>query len=71
MVGLKMLCCAECDYLDKTRKQYNETHYCYRYGCDYRGTDKFICGWLLNDNGLKTMGCSYFKHTETEQLSLF
>ena len=63
-----MLSCAECDYLDKTRKQYNETHYCYRYGC---GKNDFICGWLLNDNRLNTLGCSDFKHTETEQLSLF
>lgn len=65
-----MWCCAECDYLDKSRKQWDETHYCYRYGCNRR-TGVYICAWVRKDNELKQMGCSDFKHTENEQISLF
>lgn len=70
--------CADCDHLDKSRKQYyNEEHYCYRYGCNYKFYDKeskcdgFIHGWILRDRELKLMSCSDFKCTKYEQLSLF
>lgn len=55
----KGIMCAECCYLDKTRKQNsNNGTSCFRYGCNARTYDKFICGWIRNDNELKTMGCS-------------
>lgn len=55
----KGVMCAECCYLDKTRKQNsNNGTSCFRYGCNARTHDKFICGWIRNDNELKTMGCS-------------
>ena len=72
-----MWCCANCDYLDKNRIQFDENHYSYRYGCNYdyasegRISSGFICGWILKDNQLKQMGCSDFKHTEIEQTRLF
>ena len=51
--------CAECCYLDKTRKQNsNNGTGCFRYGCNARIREKFICGWIGSDNELKTMGCS-------------
>lgn len=51
--------CQDCVYLDKTRKQngFNNSG-CFRYGCNARIVDKFICGWILKDSELKTMGCS-------------
>lgn len=56
---VKWIMCAECCYLDKTRKQNsNNGTSCFRYGCNARTHDKFICGWIRNDNELKTMGCS-------------
>ena len=64
-------CCAECDNLDKTRKEWNETHYCYRYGCKARGKHGYICFWCLNDKDLKSGGCSDFAHTEYEQFGFF
>lgn len=55
----KGIMCAECCYLDKTRKQNsNNGTSCFRYGCNARTHDKFICGWIRNDNELKTIGCS-------------
>lgn len=55
----KGVMCAECCYLDKTRKQNsNNGTSCFCYGCNARTHDKFICGWIRNDNELKTMGCS-------------
>lgn len=53
--------CKDCVYLDKTRKQngFNNSG-CFRYGCNARIRDKFICGWIRSDNELKTMCCSYF-----------
>lgn len=55
----KGITCAECCYLDKTRKQNsNNGTSCFRYGCNARIHDKFICGWIRNDKELKTMGCS-------------
>lgn len=55
----KGIMCAECCYLDKTRKQNsNNGTSCFRYGCNARTYDKFICVWIRNDNELKTMGCS-------------
>ena len=55
----KGIMCAECCYLDKTRKQNsNNGTSCFCYGCNARTHDKFICGWIRNDNELKTMGCS-------------
>lgn len=51
--------CAECCHLDKTRKQGgNNGTGCFRYGCNARIREKFICGWIRSDNELKTMGCS-------------
>lgn len=52
--------CKDCVYLDKTRKQngFNNSG-CFRYGCNARIRDKFICGWIGSDNELKTMCCSY------------
>ena len=51
--------CQDCVYLDKTRKQngFNNSD-CFRYGCNARIVDKFICGWISKDSELKTMGCS-------------
>lgn len=51
--------CKDCVYLDKTRKQngFNNSG-CFRYGCNARIRDKFICGWIRSDNELKTMSCS-------------
>lgn len=55
----KRIMCAECCYLDKTRKQGgNNGTGCFRYGCKARIREKFICGWVSNDNELKTTGCS-------------
>lgn len=55
----KGVMCAECCYLDKTRKQNsNNGTSCFCYGCNARTHDKFICGWIRNDNELKTIGCS-------------
>lgn len=55
----KGIMCADCCYLDKTRKQGgNNGTGCFRYGCNARIHDKFICGWIRRDNELKTMGCS-------------
>lgn len=55
----KGVTCAECCYLDKTRKQNSDNGTsCFCYGCNARTHDKFICGWIRNDNELKTMGCS-------------
>lgn len=51
--------CKDCVYLDKTRKQngFNNSD-CFRYGCNARIVDKFICGWISKDSELKKMGCS-------------
>lgn len=51
--------CQDCVYLDKTRKQngFNNSD-CFRYGCNARIVDKFICGWISKDSELKKMGCS-------------
>lgn len=55
----KWIMCEECCYLDKTRKQGgNNGTGCFRYGCNARIREKFICGWIRSDNELKTMGCS-------------
>ena len=55
----KWIMCAECCYLDKTRKQGgNNGTGCFPYGCKARIREKFICGWVSNDNELKTTGCS-------------
>lgn len=55
----EFLSCNSCIYLDKTRTQngFNNSG-CFRYGCNARIGDKFICGWTRKDNELKTMGCS-------------
>nr|DAH44186.1 MAG TPA: hypothetical protein [Caudoviricetes sp.] len=43
----KGIMCAECCYLDKTRTQNsNNGTRCFRYGCNARVYDKFICGGL-------------------------
>ncbi len=65
--------CADCDHLDKSRKNCSENH-CYQYGCNASKTG-YICFWLVpgrNDRELKEGGCSYHRHTELmEQLSFF
>lgn len=57
-----MYSCIDCGYLDKSRKNYSNTgnqNY-FQYGCNHRGTDKFICGWCSSDSNLKAsfLGCS-------------
>ena len=51
--------CKDCIYLDKTRKQngFNNSG-CFRYGCNARIYDKFICGCIRKDSELKKIGCS-------------
>ena len=63
--------CADCDHLDITRKQWNDKHYCYRYGCNARTNSGFICFYCLKDSDLKQGGCSNFKKEIHEQMSLF
>lgn len=63
--------CAECDNLNKNKKEWNATKYCYRYGCNARKEDGYISFWCLADNDLNTGGCSDFKHEEVEQLTMF
>lgn len=56
---LKRQCCANCIYLDKTRrKEVNNGTGCYRYGCNLRFSDGYVCGWIRKDGELKTQGCS-------------
>lgn len=51
--------CYNCIYLDKSRKQKSKNGtVCFRYGCNARLKDSYICGWIRKDNELKTMGCS-------------
>ena len=57
--GVKMWC-AECIFLDKARKKESENGTsCFRYGCNARMKDGYICGWIREDKELKTMGCSF------------
>lgn len=74
--------CATCGLLDKSRKKWDEKHYCYLYGCN-KTKNGYICGWLVHDrkdSELKHQGCSYyqppqqkqtFAKTTGEQLSIF
>lgn len=64
------LSCSECDHLDKSRKKWNESNYCYTYGCKAR-PDGYINFWCLRDSDLNTGGCSDFKHETVEQMSMF
>lgn len=66
-----MFSCKDCDHLDKSRKQWHPSHYCYRYGCDQRDKEGYICFWCLSDKDLNTGGCGNFKHEVSEQLSMF
>lgn len=51
--------CYNCIYLDKSRKQKSKNvTVCFRYGCNARLKDSYICGWIREDSELKTMGCS-------------
>ena len=69
--------CYYCKHLDRSRKQYSEDKYCFRYGCNSR--DLFVCGVIISsytdnqrDEELKNQGCSDFEERkENEQLSLF
>lgn len=63
--------CAECANLDRTRRQWDENHYCYRYGCSKDGGDGFICFWCRMDSQLKEGGCGSFTNSKCEQLSFF
>lgn len=65
--------CYDCRYLNKSRRKYNGTGYCFLFGCDKR---KYVIGWIKTsertDKGLKEMGCSEFREKDSkEQLSLF
>ena len=63
--------CHHCTHLDKSRKEYDEKHYCYIYGCN-GGERTRAVGWCLKDEDLKHMGCSFFtKPKETIQISIF
>ena len=63
--------CSECDHLQTSKKEWNATKYCYRYGCTARKEDGYICFWCLSDNDLKKGGCSDFKKETVEQLKMF
>lgn len=61
--------CATCGLLDKSRKEWDEKHYCYRYGCN-KTKDGYICGWLVHDrkdSELKHQGCSYYQPPQQKQ----
>lgn len=52
--------CGECKYLDKQHKKWNDTHYCYTYGClKYAGQN--IVGWVQKDSELSLIGCSRYE----------
>ena len=55
-----MYSCHDCGYLDKSRKNAGQNPQNFQYGCNYRGVDKFICGWCKSDKDLKLsfLGCS-------------
>lgn len=56
---MKICSCYDCIYLDKSRKEKSENGTdSFRYGCNSETKNCFICGWILKDNELKTMGCS-------------
>ena len=68
-------CCNDCQYLDKSRRKFDDTGYCFIYGCNYR-KNGLIVGWIIaNENEtteLKNMGCSGFEEKKkNEQMSLF
>ena len=67
--------CADCANLDKSRKKWNDKHYCFLYGCNKKDNNGYVCGWIIQGQGdrhLKEMGCSDFREEDTdEQLSLF
>lgn len=74
--------CATCGLLDKSRKKWDEKHYCYLYGCN-KTKDGYVCGWCVHDRQdkeLKHQGCSFyqppqqkptFAETTGVQLSIF
>ena len=62
--------CFACRILNKSRKEVPESGFCYRYGCDCEKRS-YICGWICNDNELKTMGCSDFESLAEMQMKLF
>lgn len=74
--------CATCGLLDKSRKKWDEKHYCYLYGCN-KTKNGYICGWLVHDRQdreLTHQGCSFYQppqpkqataKTTSEQLSIF
>ena len=74
--------CDTCGLLDKSRKKWDEKHYCYLYGCN-RTKDGYVCGWCVHDrkdSELKHQGCSYYQPLQpkqavakipSEQLSIF
>ena len=55
---MSKLSCKTCVHLDKNTKQ--ELGIAYRYGCR-KSLNGYISFWLLNDNELKTSGCSEHK----------
>lgn len=58
--------CATCANLDKSRKKWNDSHYCYLYGCKSRGKDGYVCGWCRDDKELKLQGCSDYRPQEAQ-----
>ncbi len=65
--------CFNCKNLDKSKKEYSDDKYWFRYGCR---KNKYVVGWMItkknHERQLKEMGCSCFEEKlEIEQLSLF
>ena len=58
--------CYDCGYLDKSRKNTNDQSECFQYGCNYKGPDKYMCGWCKSDEDLKKsrLGCTDWKPME-------
>ena len=58
--------CADCAHLDKSRKKWDERHYCYLVGCNKR-KGGYVCGWCREDKGLKTQGCSDYQEPKSQE----
>lgn len=67
-----MYSCIDCGHLDKSRKNYSDkgNKDYFQYGCNYKGPEKFICGWCNSDNDLKksALGCSDWKEIVDKEL---
>jgi hypothetical protein len=60
--------CYNCGHLDKARKKPSNKTSHFLYGCNNRGTDGYICGWVKSDSDLKSccVGCSDWISIKTE-----